>query len=173
MRLTISVSTLFISLVIVSCSNGSAEESAKQENVVVEEVVLSASGKTGEELLNDRCMICHKLAPTHDELLAPPMRGIQMNYKGQFDTKEEFVDAVVTWASGPDSTKSIMPGALDQFGLMPYMSFEEEELQLIANYIYDADLPRPSWAGQGGMHGNGKGMGKGKGQGKGMGQGKK
>ena len=173
MKLTISILTLFISLSIVSCSSGSAEEAIKTDSVTAENKVDVVPEKSGEQLLNDRCMICHKLAPTHDELLAPPMRGIQMNYKGQFDTKEEFVAAVVNWASGPDSTKSIMPGALDQFGLMPYMSFKEEELHLIANYIYDADLPRPAWAGQGGGHGNNNGMGKGQGQGKGMGQGKK
>lgn len=153
--------TLFIALEVVSCSYGTVEEPVNTK----EASELSDSGITGEQLFNNRCMICHKLAPTHDELLAPPMRGIQMNYKRQFDTQQEFIDAIVNWASSPDSTKSIMPGALDQFGLMPYLSFKEEELQLIAKYIYDADFPRPVWAGDGGMHS--------KSQGKGMGHGKK
>lgn len=159
MRLNVSFLTLIISLGFVSCSIGTAEESNKLEKVTVEEIDEVVSEKTGEQLLNDRCMICHKLAPTHDELLAPPMRGIQMNYKSRFDSKAEFVEAVVNWASGPDSTKSVMPGALEEFGLMPYLSFSESELYLIANYIYDADLPRPAWAGKGGKHGKGHGNG--------------
>jgi len=163
MRLKIKILTLISTLAIVSCATGTAEEANSPETKVAEEIAASLPEQTGEELMNNKCMICHKLAPTHDELLAPPMRGVQMNYKNIYDTKDEFVEAIVNWASGPDSTKSVMPGALDQFGLMPYLSYPEEDLYKIASYIYDADLPRPSWAGKGGMHGNGKGKGQGKG----------
>jgi len=160
MRLMISILTLFSTLVIVSCSTRAADEAGKAEVkvTVTEASVSTAVDLSGEELMNNKCMICHKLAPTHDELLAPPMRGIQMNYKSTYSTKEDFVDAVVNWASAPDSTKSIMTGAIEQFGVMPYLSYPEEELIQIANYIYDADLPKPAWAGKGhGNHGHGKG----------------
>ena len=155
----ISILTVFSTLAIVGCSTGVAEQSDQVEVKVAEASVTTEPMLTGEELMNNKCMICHKLAPTHDELLAPPMRGIQMNYKSTYSTKEEFVEAVVNWASGPDSTKSIMTGAIDQFGIMPYLSYPEEELIVIANYIYEADLPKPAWAGKG--HGN-NGHGKGK-----------
>jgi len=166
MRFVIRILTIFSTLAIVSCAQGTAEETKTKENEITNEIPISEAQQTGEELMNNKCMICHKLAPTHDELLAPPMRGVQMNYKSHFETKEEFVEAVVSWASGPDSTKSIMTGAMDQFGLMPYLSYPKADLYKIANYIYDADLPRPSWAGKGGKHGqhgkheNGKALNK-------------
>ena len=114
---------------------------------------IQTSSISAEELINSRCMICHKLTPTHDELLAPPMRGIQMNYRNKFSTKEEFVDAIVLWVNNPDSTNSHMSMAIDNFGVMPDLNYSDEEVRVIANYMYDADFPKPSWAGKG--HGNG------------------
>lgn len=118
--------------------------------------VALANSPSPEELINSRCMICHKLAPTHDELLAPPMRGIQMNYRNKYSTKEEFVAAIVSWVNQPDSIHSQMAGAIDNFGVMPDLNYSEEEVRIIAEYIYDADFPKPSWAGKGHVGGKGK-----------------
>lgn len=158
MRLMISVLTIFSTLLIVSCGTEVVDQDHQLKVKGVEGSDVTNTLISGEELMHTKCMVCHKLAPTHDELLAPPMRGVQMNYKSAYSTKEEFVIAVVNWASGPDSTKSIMTGAMEQFGLMPYLSYPEEELILIANYIYEADFPKPAWSGKG--HGKGKGKGK-------------
>ncbi len=142
--------SLIIVIAIVSCDSNESE--IQQQDLALVSSNSQSQILSGEQLLNTRCMICHKLAPTHDSLLAAPMRGIQRNYKEKFVTKEEFIKAVVDWASHPDSTNSAMEGAIEQFGVMPNLYFSKEELQEIANYMYDADFPKPAWSGRGSGH---------------------
>lgn len=142
---------VFVSLAIVNCTD--TPSITTNEKKGFESSISEKAKPIGQELLNSKCMICHKLALSHDSLLAPPMRGVQMNYKSEFSTKEEFVEAVVNWASNPDSTKSVMKGAIDQFGVMPNLFYPREELVEIANYMYEADFPKPVWAGKGNGHG--------------------
>ncbi len=39
-----------------------------------------------------------------------------------------------------------MPAAIKQYGLMEEMSFSEEQITYIANYIYDTEQESPGWS---------------------------
>jgi hypothetical protein len=38
-----------------------------------------------------------------------------------------------------------MPGAIRKFGLMPAFPLPDEELQAVAEFLYDSDMSLPDW----------------------------
>jgi len=88
------------------------------------------------------------------------MAAVKMRYSRRFDSKDEFVDAMVSWTMNPEKEKALMRGAVDKFKLMPKQAFKEEDMLKIASYIYENKLEEPSWfaAHQKEMHGNANGM---------------
>jgi len=131
----------------------------------------------GYTLMKANCYICHNPnAASHDEIIAPPFKAVKMRYTKVYDTKEEFVNAVVKWVRNPSEENSLMYGALDQFKVMPQLLVEVKDLEKIANYLYDNKVDVPDWMNEhmkeekAKGHGQGKGndMGKGMGKGRGM-----
>ena len=115
----------------------------------------------GYTLLKQRCFICHNEKPAygnHEGLTAPPMPGVKMHYLRKYKNKEDFIRAVTEWVKKPSEDRSIMPGAIKEFGLMPAFPYPDEELQKIAEALYN--LPMPEKKGMmkcgGGMHGRHK-----------------
>ncbi|VAW24755.1 hypothetical protein MNBD_BACTEROID04-1511, partial [hydrothermal vent metagenome] len=76
---------------------------------------------------------------------------------------EDFVKAVVAWASDPKEDKALMRGAVNQFKVMPKQLFKKEDLTKIAEYIYDNEIEQPAWFKShfSTMHPNGMGSKKG------------
>lgn len=117
----------------------------------------------GKRLLAQHCYSCHSPhSSSHDEIIAPPMAAVKMRYGMQFDTKEEFVNAIVAWSLDPHKDNALMRGAIERFNAMPKQAFNEEDLKKIASYIFDNDLEEPAWfaAHQKEMHGEKGGKGK-------------
>ncbi len=125
-------------------------------------------------LFKGQCLICHGGAPSHDELIAPPMVAVQRRYKVQFDNKEDFVNGMVAWGLNPTPETALMRGAIKEFNVMPKPATKEEDLKTIAAFIYDNELEQPEWfdAHFKEMHPNGMGNGLGKGMGQGKGKGR-
>src|SRR5210317_592901 len=74
----------------------------------------------GYTLMKNNCYACHNPnTESHDDLLAPPFRAVKMRYSRQYDTKEDFVKAIVKWVQNPEEEKALMFGAIKQFNLMP------------------------------------------------------
>lgn len=97
-------------------------------------------------LLKTRCYVCHMPdSPSHDSIIAPPMQAVKQRYLMRYPDEEDFVRAMVAWAHDPRADKSIMPGAVSRYQLMPKQNFKEEELQQIASYIYANELEQPEW----------------------------
>ncbi len=132
----------------------------------------------GEELYQAQCASCHGATGGMDmsKRLAPPIAGVRMHYISAHPDKDEFVAAVSGWLASQDEAKSLMPGAIRQFKLMPPLEIAIEDAEKIAAYIYAGDIDKPEGfdkhveemhgkQGMGqGMHGKGKyGMGQGKG----------
>ena len=86
----------------------------------------------------------------------------------QFDNKEDFVNAIVAYASDPKAENALMRGAINKFKAMPKQAFEEKDLQKIATYIYENEIETPVWFEEHFQqnHKNGQGMGNGMGMGK-------
>lgn len=100
----------------------------------------------GYTLMKNNCYACHNPnATSHDEILAPPFKAVKMHYMRAYDSKEEFVNAMVSWVQNPDEDKALMFGAVKRFKVMPKLALPTEDLEKIAAYIYDNDVEQPEW----------------------------
>lgn len=97
----------------------------------------------GFKLMEEKCFVCHFAKPDpsrRSEMIAPPMLRVQEHYKPNYKTKEEFVAAIKTWVNNPQEENTLMPGAIRKFKVMPKLVFEEEDLNLIAEALFEAEF---------------------------------
>ena len=133
---------LFFTLyIITSCSTP-----LKKENVSTNNVAKVSEYSKGKELMEQKCNICHSVpSKSHDEIIAPPMVAIKRRYSRIYNSEEEFTQAITNWVLNPNEDDAIMYGAVQQFKLMPKLSYTKEEITTIVNYIYNNELEQPSW----------------------------
>ena len=108
-----------------------------QEEIAADTV----STKQAEVLIKQYCYTCHSPQMRGQQRLAPPFQMVKMHYMRDYETKELFIDAISVWVKEPNADKSIMPGALNRFGLMPPMMIDDEIVRQIAAYLYEIDMP--------------------------------
>ncbi len=141
--------SILISLI--SCNTSQKnKEYSKSENLNVEKTFQNQDieknvqyNSKGYELMAQKCYICHFEKPDplkRDEMISPPMLRIQEHYKPAYTNKTEFVNAIVTFVKEPSREKTLMPRAVKKFKLMPKLIYDDEELRLIAETIYDYDF---------------------------------
>ncbi len=142
MRIAILPTILTVSTLIwfAACSNDSSKN-ASTDNTSVTEADLAK----GFQLLETNCFSCHSPNATMDNRIAPPMFGVKTHYVGDGVSREKFVADIVAYINNPTEENSKMPGAVKRFGLMPKMSFSEEQITAIANYLYVTELEKPGW----------------------------
>jgi len=103
-----------------------------------------------EKLWETKCGVCHTMNPPPK--LAPPVRGIVMNYQRKYSSRNSFSEAVADFVQSPSKEKSQMPHAIDTFNLMPPLPYDKKELTEIAGWMWDtiknADKPPRSNSGQ-------------------------
>lgn len=150
----LSFITLALGLVLIGCDNPKQKKTASKQQ--------TAQSSEGYTLFKTNCYACHNPnTESHDAIIAPPMIAVKKMYSMKYNTKEDFVKAVVAWASNPKEENSMMKGAVTRFKVMPKQPFKVADLEKIASYIYDNDIEVPSWfaAHEKQMHGKGgKGM---------------
>lgn len=105
------------------------------------------------------CQSCHDASLNPPK--APPMFGVQKFYKRQYESKDEFVNAIVAFVEHPSDSSALMKMPVSKLGLMPALPLGSDTLTPIATYIYEAQFEPPCdhWAnvlGSGDDHG-GKG----------------
>lgn len=123
----------------------------------------------GYSLMKNNCYACHNPnATSHDDILAPPFKAVKMHYIREYDNKKDFVDSMVNWVQNPEEDKALMFGAVKRFKIMPKMPLPNEDLEKIAEYIYDNDVEEPEWMEEHMKEHKKEKMGKGKGMGKGV-----
>lgn len=96
----------------------------------------------GYDLMKQKCFICHFEKPDparRDQMLAPPFLRIQEHYKPTYPKKEGFIEAVMAIINNPSEENTLMPGAVKKFNLMPKLVYDQEELRLIAEALYEID----------------------------------
>ncbi len=106
-----------------------------------------ASDAKGYELMKSKCYICHFERPDpskRDKMVAPPMLRVQEHYLPNYPDKEEFVQAVMAIVKNPSEENSLMPGAVRKFNLMPKLPYEDDELRLIVEALYNMDFENVS-----------------------------
>ena len=106
-------------------------------------------------LFSKKCESCHMTTkPTPKQfktIVAPAIMGVMNHVKKEFSTKQEAVSFIVDYVLNPTRKKSIcMPNKLERFGLMPSQkdNITEEELQKVAQYLYD-NFPPKNFRGMG------------------------
>lgn len=109
-------------------------------------ILVNKQPNEGYNLMKNNCYVCHNPnTASHDDILAPPFKAVKMHYTGQYDRKEEFVNAMVDWVQNPDEEKALMFGAVKRFNVMPKLPLPTEDLEKIATYIYENDVDEPEW----------------------------
>lgn len=149
----------------------SCNQTKKETPVNVTEVnkdvslLVNQEPSEGYTLMKNNCYACHNPnTASHDDIIAPPFKAVKMHYNRGYDTKEDFVNAMVNWVQNPVEDNALMFGAVKRFKVMPALPLSVKDLEKIATYIYDNDVEEPEWMEehmkeeQGGKMGQGKGM---------------
>lgn len=123
-----------------SCNSNSAQEIT--DNNVEEQVNTDDKALL---LLKTNCFTCHNPNLETDNRVAPPLFKIREHYLDEKTTEEEFVKNIVHFINNPTEENSIMPGAVRNFGIMPKMSFKEDDLKLMVSYLYKNDVSSDEW----------------------------
>lgn len=152
------LTVLIISIIFVSCKNETKDENYKKQSKVTSEV------HPGKKIMETQCYVCHNPETEHDSRIAPPMIAIKKHYIDKNTTKDEFIAAMQQWIKTPSDSIAKMPGAIRKFGIMPFASYAESDIEQIADYMYDNAIEEPSWFQEhyDEEHGKGKGRGQGK-----------
>jgi len=159
-----------IAVLLMSCNQTKKEKGTEVMALNTDiTTVATQNDSEGYTLMKNNCYACHNPNTTsHDDIIAPPFKAVKMHYNREYDTKEDFVAAMVNWVQNPEEDKALMFGAVRRFNVMPKLPLPTQDLKKIATYIYDNDVEEPEWMGKhmkeehGGKMGKGKGMGKGK-----------
>ena len=90
------------------------------------------------------CQSCHNADVQPESRQAPPMHAIKKRYERAYETEEAFRAAIIAFLKDPSEENAKMKNAINKFGIMPAMAYPDEELELIANFIYTSDFGRSS-----------------------------
>lgn len=99
--------------------------------------------ENGSELFDKLCAICH--VKEGKPVNAPPVFGMVNHVRRAYPNREEFVQRIVNWVNEPKEEDALMRGAIRKFGLMPKLGYSENDVRLIAEYLYDGKTEFPEW----------------------------
>ena len=114
-----------------------------EQSIHTESALLTKLAEIGKTKFETFCTACHKHDYT-DPMLAPPIIMAQDHYRQMYGSdKEAFVNAVVEWVKAPSQDKTLMPGAIRNFNIMPPFPLPDDDLKSIATYLFEAKLEEP------------------------------
>ena len=124
----------------ISCKNSqSVDYSKKASNVSY------AKEHPGKVLMKQLCYACHNATSSHDSRIAPPMIAVKKHYVSEHTTQKEFTQDFVSFVLDPSKKNAKMKGAIRRFNLMPKQIFKKEDLEKIADYVYNNKIEEPNW----------------------------
>jgi len=114
--------------------------------VLQTQAVLASDDKAGEQLYKAHCASCHGLSGGMDmsKRIAPPIAGVRRHYLDSYPDRDSFVMIIADWVENPDAGKSLMPGAIRRFNIMPRLTVDRQDVEKIAAYIYQGDIEKPA-----------------------------
>lgn len=98
----------------------------------------------GKKVYESACMACH--AAQGKAKIAPPIFAVKNHVIDVYTEREDFIERVKSWVKTPVEEEALMRGAIRKFGLMPALPhLSEEDLQAVAEYLFDTDMALPEW----------------------------
>lgn len=134
-----AISLLLLLMFLGSCQNQTPE--APSPAVALDQ----QDALTAFALLEQNCFSCHNPQPSTPSKVAPSMKAVKEAYLTHAKSQADFVAAWVHFLNAPTEASALMTDAVGTYGLMPKMGFSEEQLRLIAAYIYQEPLEMPDW----------------------------
>lgn len=126
---------LFCALAFVFTSCKDSKSSYSQQKSITESTNKVHPGKTAMET---HCYVCHAPEKPQPQVrIAPSMVMVQNHYIKKNTTKEQFTKEFISFLEEPSEAKAKMPGAVRNFGLMPYQKFPKDVLEQIADYLFE------------------------------------
>ncbi|PQJ30903.1 cytochrome c family protein [Nonlabens arenilitoris] len=138
------VLSLLLLVLVSSCSDSKKSTYNSQKDVDMSSDY-TAINHPGKKLLENQCYVCHNPSTNHNDRIAPPMVAVKSHYLNDDISNKEFADAIWNFVEKPTEKKSKMRGAVKRFNLMPYQVFKEEDIRLIADYMYEFKIDEPEW----------------------------
>jgi len=127
-----------------SCNSKTEPKQEKGSKEINSNNIQSEPNKsTGYKLMEQKCFSCHFVKPDpkrKEQMLAPPMLKVKEHYKPNYESKEDFVKAITEWVQNPNEENTLMPGAIRKFNVMPNLQYEEKDVNLIAETLFDMDF---------------------------------
>lgn len=137
---------LVATILLGSCKENTSTKNTSLSSIAQQEsTTYTASNHPGKKLMENQCYVCHNPTADHDGRIAPPMVAIKSHYKTDDISKEAFKNAIWHFVEKPAIEKSKMKGAVRRFNLMPYQAYNEKDIKLIADYMYDFEIDEPEW----------------------------
>lgn len=135
---------IILSVTITSCGEEKkiqAPTPTSTKIVIKEEFKNKVAEKSTDEymLLETSCLYCHRMSNSSKEntLIAPFMHEVRDVYKKEYPSKSDFVKAIIAYKLNPSVDKSLMPDAIEQYGVMPDTGILEEDIEEITTYLFD------------------------------------
>lgn len=137
---------LLLVIVVTSCKDIPQATSEHMVNDSTEIALhFDNSVQDAKKLLETKCYVCHDPETSHEQRIAPPMAAIKARYLKDYIVKKEFADAIWAFVEKPTKEKAKMRGAVNRFGVMPFQPYEEKDIRMIANFIFDYKIEEPTW----------------------------
>lgn len=127
------------SMLFQGCNSGNSTENQSKDSET------ERTYQKGFEIVSQNCVTCHSPNAKAESRLAPPLFAVKKHYTENHKTEKAFVDAMSTFLTKPSSKASLMPHAIDKFGLMPNLGYTKEQYAAVASYIYNTDMEKPGW----------------------------
>ena len=98
----------------------------------------AADLERGKALFERHCVSCHSTTRPKDrsKMVAPPISGVMFHIKERFKNRDEAIAFIVDYIPHPTREKAICP-SVRRFGLMPAMNLPKEDLEAIAEHLWE------------------------------------
>lgn len=130
---------------VIACDDSDAKDST--------DISKKDENRKALRIISTACFTCHspEREMDHKGRTGPPIFKIRQHYMRDGITREKFVAEVSDFLRNPTEEKAKMRGAIRNFGLMPRMPLPEEDIRMIAEYLYDNDMTAEQWGKAGKM----------------------
>ncbi|MCF6241942.1 MAG: c-type cytochrome [Bacteroidales bacterium] len=140
-----SLSLITLLFIFITACNQNNNTQNRSDNPSDTNQIVQYNKQDIEQLYRNKCLICHDLGTSEANAIAPPMVSVQRRYKMSYDKKEDFVKAMVAFTENPHEDKVLMTKAKEKFNIMPKLGYNQKDLEQIASYIFENELPQPAW----------------------------